>query len=215
MIDSLAATDQTISTWFHAHLTPVLVTILRALCEPGSSEWIGVALFFGVLFFVWKRSWPSLATLLIAVPGGMLLNELIKILVHRQRPFVDGSFVDWSGYSFASGHTIAATLFYGQLLLFLIPVLKSRHWKRVAILLAVLVVLLVGFGRIALGAHYLTDVLAALFLGILWLAFCAFMMQPVHRRAMRHKLALAGPEAVALVPVPAAETTESSQALSH
>jgi hypothetical protein len=27
------------------------------------------------------------------------LNEWIKVLVHRQRPFVDGPFVDWSGYS--------------------------------------------------------------------------------------------------------------------
>ena len=48
---------------------------------------------------------PSLVMLIIAVPGGMLLNEWLKVAVHRQRPFVEGPFVDWSGYSFASGHT--------------------------------------------------------------------------------------------------------------
>ena len=46
--------------------------------------------------------------LIIAVPGGMLLNEWLKLAVHRQRPFVEGPYVDWSGYSFASGHTIAS-----------------------------------------------------------------------------------------------------------
>jgi membrane-associated phospholipid phosphatase len=38
--------------------------------------------------------------------------------------------VDWSGYSFASGHTIAATLLYGQLLLFLLPLLKNAPFAR-------------------------------------------------------------------------------------
>jgi membrane-associated phospholipid phosphatase len=71
-----------------------------------------------VLFFVWKRWWPSLVTLLVAVPGGMLLNEWLKLAIHRHRPSVEGQFVDWSGFNFASGHTIGATLLYGQLVLF-------------------------------------------------------------------------------------------------
>ncbi len=118
MINPLAGTDHGVATWFHAHLTRASVSVLRGFTEFGSSEWIGVVLFSLVLFFVWKRWWPSLVTLIVAVPGGMLLNELVKVLVHRHRPFVDGPFVDWSGYSFASGHTIGATLLYGQLALF-------------------------------------------------------------------------------------------------
>jgi hypothetical protein len=31
--------------------------------------------------------------LVIAVPGGMLLNEWLKLVVHRDRSFVDGPFV--------------------------------------------------------------------------------------------------------------------------
>src|SRR5437879_10653796 len=118
-----------------------------------------------VLYFVWKKYWPSLVTLVVAVPGGMLLNEWVKIAVHRQRPFLHGWFVDWSGYSFASGHTIGATLLYGQLALFIIPAIKSRHARSLVVSAAVFVVALVGFSRIALGAHYLTDVLAGMFLG--------------------------------------------------
>src|SRR5437899_8453837 len=138
-------------------------------------------LFAVVLFFVWKRWWPSLVTLVVAVPGGMLLNEWVKVLVHRQRPFVDGPFVDWSGYSFASGHTIGATLLYGQLLLFLLRPMKAKRWHRLTILSAAMLVMLVGFSRIALGAHYLSDVIAAIFLGVLWLMICALLLKPMRR----------------------------------
>jgi undecaprenyl-diphosphatase len=106
----------------------------------------------------------------------------VKILVHRQRPFVDGPFVDWSGYSFASGHTIGATLLYGQLLLFVLPVLKTRHWRLVSIVSAISLVGLVGFSRVALGAHFLTDVLAAILFGIVWLMFSLFATKPMRRR---------------------------------
>lgn len=178
----LAGPDHQIAGWFHAHLSQAFVNFLRALSEPGAAEWIGVVLFVAVILFVWKRAWPALTTLIIAVPGGMLLNELLKLAVHRHRPFLDGWFVDWSGYSFASGHTIGATLLYGQLLLFVLPVIKSKRRQKLVILLAALLVMLVGFSRIALGAHYLTDVIAAIFLGSLWLMICALLLRPLKRR---------------------------------
>jgi undecaprenyl-diphosphatase len=176
--------DHGVATWFHERLTPAFVTILYAFTEFGSGEWIGIVLFALVLFFFWKRSWLSLVILIIAVPGGMLLNEWLKLAIHRQRPFVEGPYVDWSGYSFASGHTIAATLLYGQLLLFLLPLLKGRHLRLLCVLSAASVVLLVGFSRIALGAHFLTDVLAAMFFGIVWLMLCTVLGKSMQRRTV-------------------------------
>jgi membrane-associated phospholipid phosphatase len=184
MVNPLSAPDHEVAGWFHAHLTRTFVSVLRAFTEFGSGEWIGAVLFFVALYFVWKKWWPSLVTLIVAVPGGMLLNEWIKVLVHRQRPFVDGPFVDWSGYSFASGHTIGATLLYGQLLLFILPAFKGRHWRLLSILSAISLVALVGFSRIALGAHFLTDVLAAVFFGIIWLTFCLFATKSMRRRTV-------------------------------
>jgi membrane-associated phospholipid phosphatase len=129
-----------------------------------------------------ERWWPFLVTLIIAVPGGMLLNEWLKLAVHRQRPFVEGPFVDWSGYGFASGHTIAATLLYGQLLLFVLPSLKARHLRLLCVFSAVSLVLLVGLSRIALGAHFLTDVLGAIIFGIVWLMLCMLLGNSMRRR---------------------------------
>jgi membrane-associated phospholipid phosphatase len=182
MVNPLAGADKGIAFWFHSHLTQTFVSVLRMFSEFGASESIGVILFCLVLFFIFKRWWPSLVTLIVAVPGGMLLNEWVKVLVHRHRPFVDGPFVDWSGYSFASGHTIGATLLYGQLALFIVPAIKSRRWRVLTLTAAAFFVLMVGFSRIALGAHYLTDVLAAIVFGIIWLALCVFAGRPMRRR---------------------------------
>ena len=184
LVNPFQSTDQGIATWFHERLTPTFVSVLHGLTEFGSSEWIAIVLLALVLFFTLKRSWPSLVMLIIAVPGGMLLNEWIKILVHRHRPFVDGPFVDWSGYSFASGHTIGATLLYGQLLLFLLPLLKGRHVRHICVLGAASLVMLVGFSRIALGAHFLTDVLAAIIFGIIWLMLCTVLGKSMPRRTV-------------------------------
>jgi undecaprenyl-diphosphatase len=133
----------------------------------------------------------------------MLLNEWVKILVHRQRPFVAGPFVDWSGYSFASGHTIGATLLYGQLLLLILPCLKARHWRLLSVFSALSLIALVGFSRIALGAHFLTDVLAAILFGIIWLALCAVLSKPIRRGSLRSQSAaiLADRGGLVLVPV--------------
>jgi membrane-associated phospholipid phosphatase len=184
LANPLQNTDQGIATWFHHRLTPAFAGVLHTVTEFGSGEWIGIVMLALVLFFAWKRSWPSLVTLVVAVPGGMLLNEWIKLLVHRHRPFVDGPFVDWSGYSFASGHTMGATLLYGQLLLFLLPLLKARHLRIVCVLGAASLVLLVGFSRVALGAHFLTDVVAAIVFGIVWLMLCMVIGKSMQRRTV-------------------------------
>jgi membrane-associated phospholipid phosphatase len=210
MVNPLAGPDHEVAGWFHAHLTRTFVSVLRAFTEFGSSEWIGVVLFFAVLFFVWKRWWPSLVTLIIAVPCGMLLNEWVKVLVHRHRPFVDGPFVDWSGYSFASGHTIGATLLYGQLLLFILPALTARHWRLHRITSAISLVLQVRFSRIALGAHFLTDVLAGIFFGIIWLMLCTLASRPIRRRSLRPELVIPLTNSGEAVLVPVAATAVAS-----
>jgi len=214
MVNPLAGPDTQVATWFHQHLTQTFVMILRGLSEPGSSEFIGILLFAIVLFFIWKRWWPSLLTLVVAVPGGMLLNEMVKMLVHRHRPYVDGAFVDWSGYSFASGHTIGATLLYGQLALFVLPLIKRRHRRALVIATATVLILLVGFSRIALGAHYLTDVLAAIFFGSFWLMCCLITGRLMRRRSsgsiVPTDLLLASDSEVVLVPVePVADHAQS------
>src|SRR5207247_9163588 len=96
--------------------------------------------------------------------------------------------VELSGYSFASGHTIAPRLLVGQRLLFDLPALRARHWRLLCIISAMSLVLLVGFSRIALGAHFLTDVLAAMIFGVTWLMVCMIAGKPMRGRTAQSQL---------------------------
>lgn len=207
MDNPLTGIDHAITAWFQLHMTPGFAAVLHALSEPGSSELIGVVLFFSVILLARKRSWSSIAQLIVAVPCGMFLNEWVKVIVQRPRPLLDGPFVDWSGYSFASGHTIGATLLFGQLLLFILPTLESRLWRRICIAFAMLMVVLVGFGRVGLGAHYLTDVLAAILFGTIWLALC-FALAGLIERAPAVTPIFEEEPTPALVPISIAERTD-------
>jgi undecaprenyl-diphosphatase len=85
-------------------------------------------------------------------------------------------------------------LLYGQLALFIVPAIRSRRWRALTFAAAALVILLVGFSRIALGAHYLTDVLGAIFFGTIWLALCLVAGKPLRRE----RVAVPIPTGVAL-----------------
>jgi undecaprenyl-diphosphatase len=75
------------------------------------------------------------------------------------------------------------------------------------------VVILVGLSRIALGAHYLTDVMAGVFFGMTWLTLCRFVVRPWRRSALPPVIVNVLPEAEpALVPVPVVTEAESSAA---
>jgi membrane-associated phospholipid phosphatase len=71
---------------------------------------------------------------------------------------------------------------------------KARHWRLLSILSAISLVALVGFSRIALGAHFLTDVLAAILFGIIWLALCVVLSRPMRRGSLRPQAAVIFPE---------------------
>jgi undecaprenyl-diphosphatase len=100
--------------------------------------------------------------------GSSLLNGLIKTTVHRARPHFADPVATAVGRSFPSGHTQAATVGFGLLTLVFLPYLPTwaRPWVWVV---AALGVALVGFSRIALGVHYLTDVVGGLLIGSAWL----------------------------------------------
>jgi undecaprenyl-diphosphatase len=121
-------------------------------------------------FMWWKRCWYRLLALTLAIPGGMALLPLLKMAFHRRRPSFEDAISIFQGYSFPSGHTMAATLLYGLLAVFAVQAFDA--WRRCAwaVLGAFVMVLLIGFSRVYLGAHYLSDVLGAVAAGLAWLA---------------------------------------------
>ena len=73
------------------------------------------------------------------------------------------------GKSFPSGHAMSSVVVYGALLLVFFPAL-SPAWRRRCVAGAVVLVLAIGFSRLALGVHYISDVVGGYVLGLAWLA---------------------------------------------
>jgi len=145
------------------------VSAMRALCDIVSpADFELVALMVGVVLLV--RRQPRLATwLLVTVYGGGLLSTLVKLAVDRKRPFVEHPVAHAMSASFPSGHALGVLVGTGALLLVGLPFV-NRRMRPVLIGLGVLLVLAVGYSRLGLGVHYLSDVLGGYLLGAGWLA---------------------------------------------
>jgi membrane-associated phospholipid phosphatase len=183
--DSLVLFDQRLALWFHQHATPAITYAAKAITFFGSVAWLTTLSICLVVYFISRDDRLNAFLVTLTMLGGGLLNIFLKHYFHRQRPVLENPLVTLSSYGFPSGHTMGATLLYGLLALLAWSNLKSLRARLVAALGACLLILLIGFTRIYLGAHFLSDVLGAFTAGILWLAFCWTAIATVRRRYAR------------------------------
>ena len=132
-------------------------------------------------YFLWTRQPYQVLSLLLAVGGGMVLNVLLKNVFSRERPGWSDAMLGLTGYSFPSGHTMMATIAYGFLASMLIGRSGSWFWRCLIGATTVFVVMLVALSRMYLGAHFLSDVLAASAAGTAWLALCIASVEAFRR----------------------------------
>ncbi|WP_422770553.1 phosphatase PAP2 family protein [Plantactinospora sp. WMMC1484] len=123
--------------------------------------------------------------LLATTAGALLLDPSVKSLVGRARPVVEAPVAAATGNSFPSGHALGSMVVYGALLLVFLPAVRYRKLFTTAV---TLIVVAIGVTRIALGVHYLTDVLAGWLLGALWLSVTAYAFR-LWRREAGHPVA--------------------------
>lgn len=179
--DPLTKVDAQVAIWLHEHGTPFLTRLMLIVTHLHGTIAISFFMAITALFLLWKRERFWLMALIVAVPGGMLLNVLMKHAFQRTRPTFDDSLLTLTTYSFPSGHVAGSTLFYGFLVALLVS--KSDIWRRrvLIVLSAFAMIVLVAFSRMYLGVHYLSDVLAAFVEGIAWLALSLTGMHTFQR----------------------------------
>lgn len=178
----LVRLDASLAAWLHAHAEPALTWVLVAVTHLNSTVAIVAwsAVFTAVLARMREKYW--ILTLWLAVGGGLLLNWLLKLSYERARPRFDDPLITLTTYSFPSGHTAGAVVFYGVLAAFLVSRFH-QPWKRLACVAgAIAAVALVAFSRMYLGAHYLSDVLAAICSSTAWLVLCLAGVHALVRR---------------------------------
>jgi undecaprenyl-diphosphatase len=141
---------------------------MRALSNFGSTPvWLLVTVLVAG-WLLWRRLRRLAAFVVVTVLGSSALNNLVKVAVDRSRPHLSDPVAVAAGKSFPSGHAQAAIVGYGVLVAVFLPII-SRRWRPVVLAVAGLMVALIGFSRIALGVHYLSDVIGAYLIGTVWL----------------------------------------------
>lgn len=162
--------------------SPAMDTVMNLLTDIGSTLVIGplFILVFGALLL--KRRYGGALFLVVALAGSLVLQGAMKLFFMRPRPVLAYAQV-LPDYSFPSGHTMNAIIFYVALALLAWSVF-GRRTGLLSLVGALIIALLVGVSRIYLGYHYFTDVLGGLFAGVAWLLVvgAAFRARPTWRQ---------------------------------
>jgi membrane-associated phospholipid phosphatase len=163
--------DRPISEYFHATTLPDS-TFIRI----GTDLAVGLIpkFIFGLAVILMLISrWHYLPALWFTVVLGNYINSHMQKYFARPRPrFDDTYFLKHPG--FPSGHTAAAALIFGFLIILAVAELQTKQLKIAAIALAATCILFVGFTRVALLVHHFTDVIGAYLWCAAWLIGCYY-----------------------------------------
>lgn len=164
--------DREIALRFLAGRSDFGVGFFSAISFLGNWKFIIPTMLAIVIFLFIKKRKDLILSFVFSAAGAEAVVFFLKILFQRPRPF--GAAVLEKDFSFPSGHADIAVVFYGYLAYMIIGSVKSKY-KIPLILAALLVIGLIGFSRLYLGVHYLSDVLAGYLIGSLFLAIGIYL----------------------------------------
>jgi uncharacterized protein (TIRG00374 family) len=168
----VSAWDLPVSRFMESNRRPSITGGMRAVTQLGAMPFLTIATLAASIFLIRKvRSLKPAVFLVAAVFGGQAIKTLVKLILHRPRPV--GPLVYESTYSFPSGHAVAAVTLFGGLALLITRQgvswrLKTWSWAAAAAL-----TFLVGLSRVYLRAHFASDVIGGVALGVVLLMVSA------------------------------------------
>ena len=174
--------DESAAAWAAAEHSGLSEALMKYASFLGSSELVLlVTVIIGFVLLI-RRSWRNLFFFFVVSVGGVFLNLALKLLIHRARPGEEAQYIDVfnyqleiQSYSFPSGHTMRATIFFLFLIYLVYYAMKKAWLKWVFYVIFALLILSVPASRVMLDAHYAPDVLGALMISVSWFFFCMYL----------------------------------------
>jgi undecaprenyl-diphosphatase len=166
----LTQVDASVQAFFGSHREAWVTGLLGATARLGAAGLlVPLTILTGLAWRLRRHRWRPLIVLVAAVGGAELLAGLVKQLVQRPRPPLAEAATHAAGFAFPSAHATAATAVFGALAALVVT--PSDSWTRVVVAwtTASLVVVVVGFSQVYLGANWLSDVVGGVALGGMWL----------------------------------------------
>ncbi len=165
--DPLIAANQAVYHFFQSLRTLWSDGIFVVISELGD-PFVNIILFCTVLLLLLvKRCYRAAAFWVLAVVGGLLTVQFLEWAISLLFPAAVSRGA--LAYGFSSGHTAMGVILYGFLAVLIVrEIAVARRWGLVSGV--VLAVFVLGFSRLYLGAHGLSDVLGGYFVGTSWVA---------------------------------------------
>jgi undecaprenyl-diphosphatase len=157
--------------------SPVWTIVMKMFTFIGSTPVVAV-LSIVIIIFLYKVLHHRLEIILFIVilAGSSILNAILKTAFHRQRPTLH-RLIEESGFSFPSGHSMAAFALYAALAFLLWRHVHSRKARYAVIGLSIFMIVAIGLSRIYLGVHYPSDVIGAYLASGCWFALSVWYFQ--------------------------------------
>jgi membrane protein DedA with SNARE-associated domain len=148
--------------------TPWGDRIMVFVTELGDGVVIALVSVAVLAWLLWLRKWRVAGYWSAAIVFGQLAATTFKLVLQRPRPLAN-IYDGLSTYAFPSGHAVMSTVVYGFLAVLIARQLsRPRRW--VAYAIATLLVSAIAISRLYLGAHWLSDVIGGLSLGLVWVS---------------------------------------------
>ncbi|WP_437589807.1 phosphatase PAP2 family protein [Sorangium sp. So ce1000] len=177
--------DLALARALHASSSRDGVAALRAFTLLGSSSALALLAVAIAAALLRRRQRVLAIGWLFALAGGGLLNVALKALFARPRPSFADPLAVAAGWSFPSGHSMGTFVAFGMLSYLGLLFLRTLRARVALVALALGWTVAMGFSRMYLGVHYLSDVLAGFAAGTVWLAACVSGIEVARRRPGR------------------------------
>lgn len=157
--------------------TPWVTTAMEAVSWLGGTIGLAVVTAAASGALLIRRHVRAAVFVALAFIGAELLDALLKVEFARPRPSVaDPVSARPGGYSFPSGHATASMAVYGALAYLAIATVRRPRARITLAAGALLLVILIGFSRVYLGAHFPSDVIGGWCVGLGWVALLALLL---------------------------------------
>ncbi|MEO7399033.1 MAG: phosphatase PAP2 family protein [Ilumatobacteraceae bacterium] len=169
LLGDTTGVDSAVSDWFLARRSSGWNTVSRVLSQAADTlivVGIGViATVSGLL----RKVRNGLIILIVGMVGEVLMFLAMTALVSRERPEIPRLDSAPPTSSFPSGHTFASVTLWGCLAIMARRSKWNGAYQRVLLAIAIVLPFSVAISRLYRGMHHLTDVLASIVLGCVWL----------------------------------------------
>jgi membrane-associated phospholipid phosphatase len=174
--EAIVGWDTRLNRWLHAESTPALTRLFRIVTVAGGTVAVTAVTIVACWLLLRRRRRADALLVVLAYAGAELLTALFKNTFDRARPEFHDPGLSFATFSFPSGHSSVSAAVYGAVAVVLVRTAKTTRARVGIVLGAAALVLAIAFSRVYLGAHYLSDVLAGLSLGIAWLTVCVLAL---------------------------------------